>query len=78
MRCLGVREWQPEVELLHGMEARWAEETGSKEEEELLVEDGQSGGRASAQLRKLKRGEGRSRVEESRGGGGRVRHAWLE
>ena len=48
-------ELQPEVELLQGVEARWAEEPGSEEEGEL-VEEGQGalqpGGRASAVIRK--------------------------
>ena len=47
-------ELQPEVELLQGVEAKWAEEPGSEEEE--LVEDGQGalqpGGRASTIMRK--------------------------
>ena len=48
-------ELQPEVELLQGVEARWAEEPGSEEEGEL-VEEGQGalqpGGRAPAVIRK--------------------------
>ena len=58
-------ELQPEVELLLGVEARWAEEPGSEEEGEL-VEDGQGvlqpGGRASAVMWK--------RVEREEQGGG--------
>ena len=45
-------ELQPEVELLQGVEARWAEEPVSEEEEEELMEEGQGalqpGGRAPA------------------------------
>ena len=37
-------ELQPEVELLQGVEAKWAGEPGSGEEEELVVEDGQGAG----------------------------------
>ena len=52
-------ELQPEVELLQGVEAQWAEEPGmavGRTEEEELVEDGQDalqpGDRASAVTRK--------------------------
>ena len=48
-------ELQPEVGLLQGVEAKWAGEPGS-EEEELVKEDGQGalqpGGTASAVMRK--------------------------
>ena len=58
-------ELQPEVELLQGVDAKWAEAPGS-EEEELLVEGGQGalqpGGRASTVTRK------RAEREEQCGG----------
>ena len=43
-------ELQPEVELqlLQGVEAKWAEEPGNEEEEEFVVEDGQGAPAAAA------------------------------